>query len=98
MPPTEQVWQRAIEEIGRAQGIGIVGHVRPDGDTLGSMVALALAARAHAFIQQHAGVFPDDVQAVFPGVAGHRLKPASNSVYRHPAELCRHVLDNVAIP
>lgn len=60
--------------------------------------ALALAARAHAFIQQHAGVFPDDVQAVFPGVAGHRLKPASNSVYRHPAELCRHVLDNVAIP
>ncbi len=45
MPPTEQVWQQAIEEIGRAQRIGIVGHVRPDGDALGSMVALALAAR-----------------------------------------------------
>ncbi len=44
MPPTEQVWQQAIEEIGRAQRIGIVGHVRPDGDALGSMVALALAA------------------------------------------------------
>lgn len=60
--------------------------------------ALALAARAHAFIQHHSGVYPDDLQAVFPAVAGHRLKPASNSSYRYPGELCRHVLDNVAIP
>ena len=61
-------------------------------------LALALAARAHAFIQHHSGVYPDDLQAVFPAVAGHRLKPASNSSYRYPGELCRHVLDNVAIP
>jgi MoxR-like ATPase len=60
--------------------------------------ALALAARAHAFIQHHSGVYPDDLQVVFPAVAGHRLKPASNSSYRYPGELCRHVLDNVAIP
>ena len=46
MSPTEQVWQQAIEEIGLAQRIGIVGHVRPDGDALGSMIALALAARS----------------------------------------------------
>ena len=46
MPPTEQVWQQAIEEIGRAQRIGIVGHVRPDGDALGSIIAVALAARS----------------------------------------------------
>ena len=39
-----------------------------------------------------------DVQAVFAAVAGHRLKPASNSAYRTPAELSRHVLDSVAIP
>ncbi len=45
MPPSDQVWQQAIEEIGRAQRIGIVGHVRPDGDALGSMIALSLAAR-----------------------------------------------------
>lgn len=45
MPPTEQVWQQALDEIGRAQRIGVVGHVRPDGDALGSMIALALAAR-----------------------------------------------------
>ncbi len=61
-------------------------------------LALVAAARAHAFMQHHSGVFPDDVQAVFASVAGHRLKPASSSVYRTPAELSRHVLDNVAIP
>ncbi len=45
MPPTDHVWQQAVEEIDRAQRIGIVGHVRPDGDALGSMIALALALR-----------------------------------------------------
>jgi len=61
-------------------------------------LALAASARAHAYIESHSGVFPDDVQAVFSSVAGHRLKPASNSAYRTPAELSRHVLDNVSIP
>ena len=61
-------------------------------------LALTRASKAHAFIQQHSGVFPDDVQAVFTAVAGHRLKPASNSIYRSANDLCRHVLDSVAIP
>ena len=61
-------------------------------------LALVAAARAHAFMEHHSGVFPDDVQAVFSSVAGHRLKPASSSAYRTPGELSRHVLDNVAIP
>ena len=61
-------------------------------------LALVGAARAHAFIEQHSGVFPDDVQAVFGAVAGHRLKPASGSSFRSPGELSRHVLDCVAIP
>ena len=61
-------------------------------------LALVAAARAHAYIEAHSGVFPDDVQAVFASVAGHRLKPASNSVYRTPAEMARHVLDSVVIP
>jgi len=61
-------------------------------------LALASAAKAHAFILHHSGVFPDDVQAVFAAVAGHRLKPASGSAYRSPGELSRHVLDSVAIP
>ena len=61
-------------------------------------LALVAAARAHAYIENHSGVFPDDVQAVFASVAGHRIKPASNSQYRTPSELSRHVLDNVRIP
>ena len=60
--------------------------------------ALAAAAKAHAFVQHHAGVFPDDIQAVFTAVAGHRLKPAGNTAFRSAAELCQHVLDTVAIP
>lgn len=61
-------------------------------------IALVMAARAHAYIEQHSGVFPDDVQAVFPAVAGHRIKPASRSHYRSPSELTTHVLRTVAIP
>ena len=73
----------------------------PDVDTglspRGSL-ALAGAARAHAFVEDHSGVFPDDVQSVFAAVAGHRLKPSAGSTHRTAAELCRHVLDSVAIP
>jgi len=61
-------------------------------------LALAAAARARAFVEDHPGVFPDDVQAVFTAVAGHRLQAASGSSYSTPAELCRHVLDSVDIP
>ncbi len=61
-------------------------------------LALVAAAKAHAFVEHHSGVYPDDVQAVFAAVAGHRLKPAGNTTYRSAAELCQHVLDSVAIP
>lgn len=61
-------------------------------------LALVAAAKAHAFVEHHSGVFPDDIQAVFAAIAGHRLKPANNTTYRSAAELCQHVLDSVAIP
>lgn len=60
--------------------------------------ALVAAARAHAFVEKHSGVYPDDIQAVFAAVAGHRLKPAGSTRFRSPSELCQHVLDSVAIP
>jgi len=60
--------------------------------------ALVGAARAYAYVENHSGVYPDDVQAVFASVAGHRLKPAGSTRFRSPAELCQHVLDSVAIP
>lgn len=60
--------------------------------------ALAAAAKAHAFVEQHSGVFPDDVQAVFAAIAGHRIKASGNTNYASAAELCQHVLESVAIP
>lgn len=60
--------------------------------------ALIAAARAYAFVENHSGVYPDDIQAVFAAVSGHRLKPAGNTRFRSPNELCQHVLDSVAIP
>ena len=61
-------------------------------------LALVAAAKAHALVHHHSGVYPDDIQAVFAAIAGHRLKPAGNTTYRSAAELCQHVLDSVAIP
>jgi MoxR-like ATPase len=60
--------------------------------------ALVAAARARSFIENHSGVYPDDIQAVFASVAGHRLKPTGSTRFRSPSELCQHVLDSVAIP
>ncbi len=37
-------------------------------------VDLVAAARCWAMINGHAGIYPEDVQAVFPAVAGHRLQ------------------------
>jgi MoxR-like ATPase len=61
-------------------------------------LALARASQAHAYLGHHAGVYPDDVQAVFAAVAGHRIRTASNSSYRSAAEICQMVLDKVDIP
>ena len=40
-------------------------------------------------------MIPEDVQAVFPSVAGHRLIPAARE---HAAPTAEAILDAVAIP
>lgn len=45
MKPDEVALQAMADTISAASTIGVVGHVGPDGDALGSMVALAHAAR-----------------------------------------------------
>ncbi|MEO1247121.1 MAG: AAA family ATPase [Pseudomonadota bacterium] len=60
--------------------------------------ALATAARAHAYVERHSGVFPDDVQAVFEAVVAHRLKPAANASHRTAQDIAHEVLNAVAIP
>ena len=57
---------------------------------------LGLAAKAHAFVDDRNYVIPEDVQAVAPGVLGHRIGASRGVRYGHSqiAEL----LEAVAIP
>ncbi len=58
-------------------------------------LALRRAAQAWALIEGHAGVIPEDVQAVFAAVAGHRL----NVLERESAmPIAEEILASVAIP
>ncbi len=107
-PETLVALQQAAREIPVTDALvsyiqALVRHTRESADIeIGlsprGAQALVAAARAHAFVEDHSGVFPDDVQAVFAAIAGHRLKPAGSTRFRSPAELCQHVLDSVAIP
>ena len=100
--------QKAVREVPVKDALvsyvqALVRHTRESADIdIGlsprGAQALVAAARAYAYVGNHSGVYPDDVQAVFASVAGHRLKPAGSTRFRSPAELCQHVLDSVAIP
>lgn len=61
-------------------------------------VALLRAAQSWALIHGHAGVLPEDVQAVLPTVVGHRLSPHEEAGLRTAAEIGEHVLKAVAVP
>ncbi|HKE94246.1 MAG TPA: AAA family ATPase [Povalibacter sp.] len=61
-------------------------------------IALLRAAQAWALIHGHEGVLPEDVQAVLPGVVGHRLKSRDDSSARTPNEIGEKVLKAVEIP
>src|SRR5512147_2228985 len=79
----------------------LVEHTRrsPDFATgLSPRAALALlhSARAWALIEGRDKVIPEDVQAVLPGVAAHRLRPAQNATGRIDLEAM--LLSAVPIP
>jgi len=108
MPETLLTLQKAAVSVHMSDPLvdyiqALVRHTResPDIDiglSPRGALALAAAAKAHALVEHHSGVFPDDIQSVFAAVAGHRLKPAGNTSFRSAAEICQHVLDTVAIP
>jgi MoxR-like ATPase len=81
----------------------IVEHTRraPDyANGLSPRAALSLvaAARAWALLAGRDRVLPEDVQAVLPGVAAHRLHPAKSGVRRTSAEIAASLIDAVPIP
>lgn len=61
-------------------------------------IALAAAARAYAFIDGRDNVYPDDLQAVFPAIAGHRLTVIAELSNHSPNERAQYVLNAVDIP
>ncbi|XZG69122.1 AAA family ATPase [Chitinibacteraceae bacterium HSL-7] len=61
-----------------------------------ALLGLVAAARAWAWLDGRAYATPEDVQAVFPGVAGHRLTPRAGD--RPSVEAANRLLTTVAIP
>lgn len=98
--------QRAAAAIHAADALfdyiqALVEHTRSSGlfaSGLSPRAALALlaAARAWALIAGRDAVLPEDVQAVLPSVAGHRLKPAGES--GSATRLVRSLIEAVALP
>ncbi|MEM8548476.1 MAG: AAA family ATPase, partial [Pseudomonadota bacterium] len=81
----------------------LVTHTRTtpefvDGLSPRAAIALASAARAYALLQGRDAVYPEDLQAVFPAVAGHRLRGLGTLENATATERAAHVLDRVAIP
>jgi MoxR-like ATPase len=81
----------------------LVTHTRRSPDYmmgLSPRAALALlhAARAWALMEGRAHVVPEDVQAVLPGVVGHRLCAGSEVVRANGSDVASRLLEQVAIP
>jgi MoxR-like ATPase len=81
----------------------LVEHTRrsPDYTTgLSPRAALGLlhAARAWALIANRDKVVPEDVQAVLPGIAGHRLRPAHDGVRQSSIDKANGLISAVPIP
>jgi MoxR-like ATPase len=63
-----------------------------------AVISLLRAAQAWAFMHGHDGVLPEDVQAVLPAVAGHRLAPRDSARFRSAGDVGQHVLAAVPVP
>ncbi len=63
-----------------------------------AVIGLLRAAQAWALMHGHAGVLPEDVQAVLPAVAGHRLAPREEARFRDATQVGEFVRDAVPVP
>jgi MoxR-like ATPase len=87
-PAELQAHQESVRHVHVAEPLidyvqALVAHTRESADWqagLSPRAALALlaSARAWAWLSGRDHVLPEDIQAVLPGVAGHRLRPAGD--------------------
>jgi MoxR-like ATPase len=61
-------------------------------------LALLAAARAWALIDGRDAVIPEDVQAILPGIASHRLQGMQDAQRQDGEKLARELIDAVPIP
>jgi MoxR-like ATPase len=61
-------------------------------------IGLLRLAQAWALVHEHPGVLPEDVQAVLPGVVGHRLKPRDQTTAASARQIGEMVLKAVPVP
>ena len=81
----------------------LVGHTRQSADFahgLSPRAALAVlhAARAWALMENRRHVLPEDVQAVLPGVVGHRLALAGGPGRVNGTDIAQQLIRQVPIP
>ncbi len=81
----------------------IVEHTRRSPEFVNGLspraaLALSACARAWALIHGRDHVLPEDVQAVLPGVATHRLHPVMNGVKRTTSDIAVSLIEAVPIP
>jgi MoxR-like ATPase len=81
----------------------IVRHTRESARFLHGLspragLALLSASRAWAMLDGRDAVMPEDVQAVLPGVASHRLQGVQEVQRRDGDLLARELIEAVAIP
>jgi MoxR-like ATPase len=61
-------------------------------------LALLHAARAWALLEGRDKVLPEDVQAVLPGVAGHRLRPVHDGIRHASIDAATRLIELVPVP
>jgi MoxR-like ATPase len=107
MSPAELMeLQAGVEKIHVAPALldyvqAIVEHTRRSPDYIAGLspraaLALVRSSRAWALLEGRDKVIPEDVQAILPGVAAHRLRPAHDSARR--VDVGAQLLAAVPIP
>jgi MoxR-like ATPase len=104
-PADLEAQQQAVRQVHVAEPLidyvqALVAHTRESADWqagLSPRAALALlaSARAWAWLSGRDHVLPEDVQAVLPGVASHRLRPAGDNTAGNAAA---RLIEAVPIP
>jgi MoxR-like ATPase len=81
----------------------LIAYTRNSGEFVAGLspragIALVRASQAWALVGGHAGVHPEDVQAVLGAIAAHRLQPAHGSSIERDADVGAAILAAVPLP